>query len=61
MNAETADEYREWLIQQTEMCLKEANLTVDTKMMVAIDNAANDYISELARLTASKRKTDGNL
>jgi len=58
MNAKTAEEYRAWLIEQTEKCIKEASLTVDTKMMAAIDSAANDYISELKRLTANKKKAD---
>lgn len=56
MSTRTPEEYRRWLREQTENCLRQSNQTIDPAMAAAIDSAADNYMTVLERLTASRKK-----
>ncbi|WP_424628493.1 hypothetical protein [Bradyrhizobium sp. SYSU BS000235] len=60
MSTRTPEEYRRWLKEQTENCLRQSNQTIDPAMAAAIDSAADNYMTVLERLTASRKKV-GNI
>lgn len=55
MKSRTPEEYRQWLAEETEKCLRQSNQTIDTAMASALDKAAQDYMAELDRLLVSKK------
>jgi hypothetical protein len=57
MNKRTPEEQRQWLVEQTERCLRLANQPIDAKLVAAMENAASEYMAELDRLTAIRKKT----
>lgn len=57
MNKRTPEEQRQWLIEQTERCLRLANQSIDAKLATAIESVANEYMAELDRLMAVRKNT----
>jgi hypothetical protein len=57
MNKRTPEEQRLWLIEQTERCLRLASQPIDAKLVRAMENVASEYMAELDRLTADRKKT----
>jgi hypothetical protein len=57
MNKRTPEEQRQWLLEQTERCLRLANQPIDAKLAEAMESVASEYMAELERLTAARKKT----
>jgi intergrase/recombinase len=60
MTTRTPEEYRRWLIEQTQNCLTQAKQKIDAKMATALDKAAQDYMAELNRLIANKKNASNS-
>lgn len=56
MTSRTPEEYRRWLFDQTEKCLRESNRPIDTIMAAAIGSAAQDDMAVLEQVAATRRK-----
>lgn len=56
MNKRTPEEQRLWLIEQTERCLRLANQPIDAKLAATMESVASEYMAELDRLTADRKK-----
>lgn len=59
MKSRTPEEYRQWLAEETEKCLRRSNQAIDPGMATALAKASQEYTATLDRLIASKKIAPG--